>query len=521
MLMSNKNEKRILVLAPTKRDAELTCSILHDNGIDCVACSDVEEITREMSAGAAALLLPEEILKANQTQPIADAIAAQPRWSDLPVMLITRQGANSPAVSLSVDTLGNVTLVERPTRVPALVSTVKTALRARDRQYQARDYLLERERTADALKQADRRKDEFLATLAHELRNPLAPIRNSLQILRMTACDDPTAERVCEMMERQVNHMVRLVDDLMEVSRITRGLIELRHEETDLASVIRGALETSKPLIEASQHQLAISLPPEPIPLDGDSVRLGQVFSNLLNNAAKYTEPGGQIWLHAKREESEAVVSVRDNGIGLSQDKLPVVFDMFMQVDRSANRSQGGLGIGLTLVKHLIELHHGTITAQSDGPGKGSEFVVRLPISVRQEAQARQPSIALQEAQVPRRRVLVVDDNRDAAASLGMLLKFLGTDVQVANDGASALSSIERYHPDVVFLDIGMPGMDGFDVARRIRQNRNYDDIVLIALTGWGQAEDRQRTQAAGFDHHLVKPADISALQSLLVDVAK
>jgi signal transduction histidine kinase len=514
--MASDKERRILVLAPTMRDAALTCSILRENRIDCLACRDVHEITAELAAGAGAILLAEEILAANQSQPIAEAIAAQPPWSDLPVMLITGQGADSPAAALAIKTLGNVTLVERPTRVTALVSTVHTALRARERQYQARDYLLERERTAETLKLADRRKDEFLAILAHELRNPLAPIRNSLQILRLTASSDPAAVRVCQIMERQVNHMVRLVDDLMEVSRITRGQIELRKEETDLATVIRSAVETSKPLIEAKGHQLAISLPPDPIPLYGDAIRLGQVLANLLNNAAKYTERGGQIWLAARRDADEAVISVRDNGIGLSAEMLPVVFEMFMQVDRSSNRSEGGLGIGLTLVKNLVELHGGTIAAKSDGPGRGSEFIVRLPVSARKFSDSKALSVVPKAPDLPQRKVLVVDDNRDAAASLGMLLRYLGTDVQTVGDGAAALSAIESYRPDVVLLDIGMPVMDGFEVARRIRENRSNDHIVLVALTGWGQTEDRNRTRAAGFDHHLVKPADISTIQTLL-----
>jgi signal transduction histidine kinase len=514
--MASDKERRILVLAPTMRDAALTCSILRENRIDCLACRDVHEITAELAAGAGAILLAEEILAANQSQPIAEAIAAQPPWSDLPVMLITGQGADSPAAALAIKTLGNVTLVERPTRVTALVSTVHTALRARERQYQARDYLLERERTAETLKLADRRKDEFLAILAHELRNPLAPIRNSLQILRLTASSDPAAVRVCQIMERQVNHMVRLVDDLMEVSRITRGKIELRREETDVATVIRSAVETSKPLIEAKGHQLAISLPPDPIPLYGDAIRLGQVLANLLNNAAKYTERGGQIWLAARRDGDEAVISVRDNGIGLSAEMLPVVFEMFMQVDRSSNRSEGGLGIGLTLVKNLVELHGGTIAAKSDGPGRGSEFIVRLPVSARKFSDSKALSVVPKAPDLPQRKVLVVDDNRDAAASLGMLLRYLGTDVQTVGDGAAALSAIESYRPDVVLLDIGMPVMDGFEVARRIRENRSNDHIVLVALTGWGQTEDRNRTRDAGFNHHLVKPADISTIQTLL-----
>jgi signal transduction histidine kinase len=514
--MSTEAERRILVLAPTRRDATLTSAVLQENKIACRVCADVEEMTRELNVGAGAILVPEEIVATGKSRLLVDAIASQSPWSDLPVLLITAHGADSPAVAIALQTLGNVTLVERPTRVTSLVSAVQSALRARERQYQARDYLVEREQTNEALKQADRRKDEFLAILAHELRNPLAPIRNSLQILRMTTGTDPTGQRVCEMMDRQVTHMVRLVDDLMEISRITRGLVELHREDTDLATVIRSAVETSKPLIDANQHQLAISLPPDPVPLQGDVVRLGQVFSNLLNNAAKYTESGGQIWLQAKRERNEVVISVRDTGIGLAPEELPVVFDMFMQVDRSTNRSQGGLGIGLTLVKNLIELHGGTIMASSSGRGQGSEFTVRLPINPAAPPATRESTSGAAAANLRQRRVLVVDDNLDAAASLGMLLKFLGTEVQVANDGPAALAAVESYRPDVVLLDIGMPGMDGFEVARRIRENRDNDNLVLIALTGWGQAEDRNRTQAAGFDHHLVKPADITALQTVL-----
>jgi two-component system, sensor histidine kinase len=516
--LSNRREldRRILVLAPTNRDGELTCSLLEENGIACLICSDVPSMVHELGAGAGAILVAEEIFATGQSEPLASFIQAQPPWSDLPVLLITRKGADSPAAASAMKTLGNVTLVERPTRVTALVSTVQSALRARTRQYQARDHLVEQQRAAQALQRADQSKDEFLAILAHELRNPLAPIRNSLQILQMTICHDPTAARVCEMMERQVNHMVRLVDDLMEVSRITRGLIELRKIDTELATIIRGAIETSNPLIEAKQHQLAISLPPEPIRLHGDEIRLEQVFANLLNNAAKYTDPGGQIWLTARPVGNEVVVTVRDNGIGLLPEMRSMVFEMFMQADRSTNRSQGGLGIGLTLVKNLVELHGGTIEVASGGKGQGSEFVVRLPMIADPHPISNRPTVSQQSNNSLPQRVLVVDDNEDSASSLAMLLKFLGMEIRVANDGPTALEIINSYRPHTVLLDIGMPGMDGFAVARRVRERPEFDNTILIALTGWGQAEDRDRTREAGFDHHLVKPADIATLKSLL-----
>jgi PAS domain S-box-containing protein len=373
-------------------------------------------------------------------------------------------------------------------------------------------------KSEDALKEADRRKDEFLATLAHELRNPLAPIRNSLHILRI-AGSTTAAARVHDMMDRQVNQMVRLVEDLLEVSRITRGKFELRRERIELAAVVHAAVETSKPLIEAARHELIVLLPPESLRIDGDPVRLAQVFANLLNNAAKYTEEGGRIWVTGMRKGPEVVVSVRDNGMGIPEAMLPKVFDLFTQVDRSSRRAQGGLGIGLTLVKRLVAMHRGTVEAKSDGPRCGSEFLVTLPLAEPTLPQAdfdgRLPGLSSART----RRVLVVDDNRDAADSLAILLRFSGVEAHVAHDGSAALEAMRVFHPEIVILDLGMPGMDGYDVARRIRQHRKYEDVVLIALTGWGQPEDRKRSNEAGFDHHLVKPVEVDALQALLASL--
>jgi PAS domain S-box-containing protein len=371
----------------------------------------------------------------------------------------------------------------------------------------------------EALKEADRRKDEFLATLAHELRNPLAPIRNSLHILRLAGSDSGAAEGVRAMLERQVNHMVRLVDDLMEVSRITRGKIELRKEPVELAAVVRSAVETSRPLIEAARHQLAISLPAEPLLLDADPVRLAQVLANLLNNAAKYTEEEGQIWLTARREGADAVVSVRDTGMGIPAEMLRKVFDLFTQVDRNYSRAQGGLGIGLTLVRSLVDKHGGSVEVKSDGPGRGSESVVRLPLRKeeggrrKEESTPSDSSFLLPNSSL---KMLVVDDNRDAADSLGLLLKLLGAEVLTVHDGSAALEALRTYQPSVVLLDIGMPGMDGYEVARRARRQPEGRDVTLIALTGWGQEEDRRQSKEAGIDYHLVKPVDLDALQTLL-----
>lgn len=512
-----KEEQRILVLAPTRRDAEITCEILAERGMACLVCSDLVSLVDELIRGAGAILLAEEMLVKDECEPLAAMLASQPPWSDLPVLLITGEGADSPAVSLALQAFGNVTLVERPTRITALISTVRSALRARLRQYQARDHLVEREKAAEALREGDRRKDEFLAILAHELRNPLAPISNSLQLLRASTDCTEEVGQIYEIMERQVNHMVRLVDDLMEVSRITRGQVDLRRREIDLATVIQSAVETSRPLIEAGRHHLLVSLPSEPLRIYGDEVRLAQVFANLLNNSAKYTDAGGDITLTATRDQAQAKVTVRDNGIGLSPDNVTNVFDLFVQEDRSTGRSQGGLGIGLTLVKSLVELHGGTIAVHSPGRGQGSEFEVHLPL-IAGAARALAPAEAEQAARRLPGRVLVVDDNRDAATTMGMLLQSLGIDVQIANTGPAALQIVERDRPHVILLDLGMPEMDGFEVARRIRQRSANASIKLIALTGWGQAEDLNRTRQAGFDHHLVKPANFKSLLNLLHD---
>jgi PAS domain S-box-containing protein len=371
----------------------------------------------------------------------------------------------------------------------------------------------------DALREADRRKDEFLAVLAHELRNPLAPISNAVEMLR---CQDGKrkADRVMEMASRQVRHITRLVDDLMEVSRITRGKIELERQHVPLADILASAVETSRPALDGARHDFVQHLPDERLVLDADKVRLTQVFSNLLNNAAKYTDPGGRVELSARREgEREVVVAVRDSGIGIPADKLAQVFGMFAQVEEAGARSQGGLGIGLAMVQKLVEMHGGSVRAYSDGPGKGSEFVVRLPLApaaVAVPARAEAPAVGARP--LAGVRVLVVDDNRDAADSLCILLGSLGVDAHCAYAGEEALRRLPQLRPDVVVLDIGMPGMDGNEVARAIRAEAHNDGLRLIALTGWGQHGDRERTRASGFDHHLTKPVDLAALQRLLLE---
>jgi len=374
-------------------------------------------------------------------------------------------------------------------------------------------------RAREALREADARKDEFLATLSHELRNPLAPLRSSLEIIKRVASTPPSANAALEIMDRQLSHLVRLVDDLLEVSRITRGQVELRREHVRLDAAINSAVETSEPLIRAGNHRLSVSLPDEPLLLDADPVRLAQIFANLLNNAAKYSDKGGQIEVAARRDGDDALVTVRDSGDGIAPDQLAKLFEIFTRGARSARRNQSGLGIGLALVRRLTEMHGGSVEATSEGVGKGSCFSVRLPLNARQ---ASAPKAHRREhSSIASLRVLVVDDNRDAAESLAMLLRTGGAEIHVAHDGPAGLTEFERCEPDIVLLDIGMPGMDGYEVARRLREVSGPERVAIVALTGWGQDGDRQRVRDAGFDHHLVKPVDLASLQALLTSLAQ
>jgi len=388
--------------------------------------------------------------------------------------------------------------------------------------------ITELKRAEQHLREADRRKDEFLATLAHELRNPLAPISHGLQILKRTVHGDDSARRSQEMLERQVNHMVRMVDDLLEVSRITTGKVQLRKEVVDLNNVLQGVAAASHAVMESGGHQLRLELPAETLLLPADPVRLAQMVTNLLNNAAKYTDPGGHIVLAAWAEGAQAVISVRDDGIGIPAALLDRIFDMFMQVDRGGRRGQGGLGIGLTLVRSLVEMHGGSVQALSEGPGHGSELRLRLPLPAHAPADASAhapadvpslpgPAAGAQSGDAPAfGRILVVDDNADAADTLSMLLGLLGAEVEIARDGPGALAMHDAFRPDVVLLDIGLPGMDGLEVARRIRARQGRDQVLLIALTGWGQEDDLRRSREAGMDHHLVKPVSFDTLERLL-----
>src|SRR5687768_9290254 len=434
---ASARDLRFLLMAPTNRDGDITSDLLSGAGIETQVFSNLEALVHALSEGAAAVLIAEEHLAGGQKAPLSAWLSRQPPWSDLPLLILTRPGADSPDSAEAWRTLGNVTLLERPTRVTTLLSAAQTAIRARSRQYQIRGHLSERLKNEQALRSADRRKDEFLATLGHELRNPLAPILNSLEITQLAGpLTHPRTQQAGEVMERQIHHLNRLVDDLLEVSRITRGVIEVRKQPLDLGAIVKAAVETSRPLLDNLRHELVVDLGDEPICVGGDPVRLTQVFANLLNNAGKYTNHGGRVSISIRREDSDAVIAVKDNGIGIAPNALAQVFDMFMQVDRSTRRSQGGLGIGLTLVRSLVGMHGGTVEARSEGPGLGSEFIVRLPLL----EEAAMPAEAQRRVlPLPSRRILIVDDSRDGGESLALLLRMLGTEVALAHSGQAAL----------------------------------------------------------------------------------
>lgn len=375
----------------------------------------------------------------------------------------------------------------------------------------------DRKRSEEVLRQADRNKNDFLAMLAHELRNPLAPLRNGLQIMQLSNNDSAMTAEACKMMERQIANMVRLIDDLLDLSRISKGKLELRKEKIDLRMVVQDALETSRPLIEGASHRLSVVMPAQPVFVCVDRGRLAQVFANLLNNSAKYTERGGQITLTVERQGTDAVVKVKDNGMGISPAVLPKVFELFTQADRSLERTQSGLGIGLSVVRGLVDMHGGIVEATSEGLGKGSEFIVRLSTAVSPDLEAEQKDGGNGNIYAPSKyRILVVDDNKDAAISLAMMLKIMGHDTRTAHDGIEAVEAAQAFLPDVVMLDIGLPKLNGYDVCRRIRGKAWGKDMILIAVTGWSQDEDKRQSKEAGFNFHMLKPVDPQAVVKLL-----
>ena len=456
-----------------------------------------------MSLGVAFIV--SALMQATVTAPILEV-------TDVAGRVIDQRDFSLRVRRSSDDEIG--TLVDAFNAMLAEVGRRADEIEASNRSLQSE--MIERRSAEDALRAADRRKDEFLATLAHELRNPLAPLRNGLALLKIADERPDVARDARDMMERQLDQMVRLVDDLLDVSRIATGKLALRRARIDLKDVLAAAVETARPYIAARGHVLALKLPDEPMPLDGDATRLAQVFANLLNNAARYTEPGGRITIDASVERREVVVRVVDTGIGIDPAMLDKVFELFAQADQSLERPTAGLGVGLTLARSLVALHGGTVVAQSEGRGKGSAFVVRLPLVARAAAAASPASQPAAGGRTAGHRVLVVDDNRDFASSLAMLLSELGNEVRVANDGLQGLDVAKAFAPQVAFLDIGMPKLNGYRLAEALRAEPALARTRLVALTGWGQEKDRQAAQDAGFDRHLVKPVKLEQILDIL-----
>ncbi len=500
-------ELSILILAPTSNDARLTAAFLQKAGYGAAICQNLDDLGQHMRAGCGALVLAEEALASDISKLVA-LLEQQPSWSDLPLILITAAGGAAhvrPRYLKALAPVGNISIIERPVRPETLVSTCEVALRSRRRQYQVRELLTE-------LDAADRRKDEFLAMLAHELRNPLAAVANAASLLKTSTVED--REWAAGVITRQSSQLAHLIDDLLDVSRITTGKIRLRREIIDAAAILDRARDSAQPLISSRKHELICNYASGSLWLDADPTRLEQIVLNLLSNAAKYTPTGGRIELSARLSKAEILITVRDNGIGIAPQRMPEMFQLFAQGERSIARSEGGLGIGLTIVQRLVEMHGGRIEAQSDGQSCGSTFTVCFPAATISAPSSTKNGVTMQS--MPGRRVLIVDDNIDTAQALARLLMRAGHEIALAHEGHQALVRAREQSPESVILDIGLPGMDGFEVVRRLRAEACCADAVIIAVTGYGQPEDRQKSIEAGFDHHLVKPVDLDELQMLL-----
>jgi signal transduction histidine kinase/ActR/RegA family two-component response regulator len=494
-------ETRILIYAPIGQDAPLAARVLAMASIDSHVCATLAELAQELDRGAGAVLTVEEALAPGGYQLLQDCVAQQPDWSDLPIILLTHHGADSPRVRQAVTGLGNLSLIERPVRTITLITALHATLRARNKQYQVRE--------------AARRKDEFLASLGHELRNPLAPIRTATTLLTHLYPDAAPVIRIRDMVERQVKLLTRLVEDLLDVARITSGKITLQRQLASLPTVMNHVGELCQQPADAKRIHITWQLPQEELMLDIDYARVVQIIANILSNAVKFTPQGGHVSVRAVADEGQLMVSIRDDGIGLDADTIPRIFRMFEQSKTVNGQFSSGLGIGLSLSRQFAEMHGGTVDAYSAGIGKGSEFVIRLPVLGKQGARVAAPLAPDAGTDGRKMQVLVVDDNQDAADALSALLEIDGFDARTVYDGAAAVAAVTEQAPDIVVMDLGMPGMDGYETARAIRRIAGAERILLLALTGWGQGDARRRTAEAGFDHHLVKPVELEQIVRL------
>lgn len=518
---SSAAEERVLILAPVGRDGEIACEVLSRARMAAEVCRGIDALSEAIGAGAGAVLLTEEALTQASTQLLLKACEQQPPWSDLPLVVLTTSGHATGANFRTLQTLaqyGNVTVLERPVRAITLVAAIRTALRARRRQCEMRDYLTIRERVeADlrvaraAAERASQAKDNFLAMLGHELRNPLAAIVNAAAVLDRFEARGEAESRSRTIIGRQAQHLSRLIDDLLDVSRIMSGKITLRRDPVDLREVVRQCVESRHAAVSHS-HRVSLVTDARAVVVEGDPVRLEQIVGNLIDNAIKYSPPGEPIRVVARRENGEAVLSVEDRGVGLAAEMLESIFEPFTQSDVSLHRTRGGLGLGLAVVKGLVEQHGGRVAAHSEGLGRGSEFVVRLPLTA--ESVAARPAPG--PATIPPRRIVVVEDHDDARDALQLLLTLQGHEVQTASDGLTGVALILDAKPDVALIDVGLPGLDGYEVARRVREGMEHPMIRLVAVTGYGQPYDRARAREAGFDLHLTKPVSPEDIGSAL-----
>ncbi|HEV7817099.1 MAG TPA: response regulator [Janthinobacterium sp.] len=497
-------EQRILIYAPTGQDGALTAKVLSMAAIASHVCRCAGELGRQLGLGAGGVVTVEEALPSGGFKALAEYVACQPGWSDLPIILLTHRGTDSLSVHHAVSSLGNLTLLERPVHTLTLITSVHAILRARSKQYLVRE--------------AERRKDEFLASLGHELRNPLAPIKTSVSLLSHLYPDSAPVGKIRDVVERQVTHLTRLVDDLLDVARITSGKIELRRDDIRFSAVIGHVGELCAQPAANKRIHIDFDLPQQDAVLHADYARVVQILANILSNAVKFTPFGGHIEVHAWVDAGQLCVSIKDSGIGLDAEEIPRIFTMFEQSKTVTGHISSGLGIGLSLSRQFAEMHGGSVDAYSDGPGLGSEFLIRLPLLELRQDGAAAPAVQAQAQACAAKcsHVLVVDDNRDAADSLKALFQMDGYDVATAYDGYAALAALEKQMPELIVMDLGMPGMDGYEAARLIRERADAQRILMIALTGWGQTDARSRTLDAGFDHHLIKPVDFNDIIGLV-----
>ena len=502
---------RVLVLAPVGRDASLICSVLSDAGVHAHLCASAGDLVSALSEGAGAMLVTEEALTPDLIEMLGRRLSQQPPWSDLPILILSGHPVTEASKPRSFSKLGRraaVTLVDRPVRMKSLVTTTESALRFRERQYEVRDLLRK-------LEERVYERDRFLAILGHELRNPLGAI---LLATQMVDSDDGKldAEHVARI-DRQSRHLTRLVNDLLDLSRVTSGKIILKRSIVNLKEIIDQSLQTAKPRFDEHDLKVTFTCSPDTMLVDGDGTRLDQIISNVLTNAIKYTPPGGTIDVVVDCSKTEARIHVRDTGVGIAPEKLNMIFELFGQAENAIGRSQGGMGIGLALVRNLVELHGGSVTAKSDGIGKGSEFTITLPLAKDASVEPSRPEVKRDRPTVADsgRRIVIVEDNPDVRDLLKMRLKRLGHHVDAASEGNSGLEKLLKEQPDVAFIDIGLPGIDGYQVAQRVREALGQS-IILVALSGFGQPEDKKKAIESGFDQHLTKPVDLRDLEAVL-----